>query len=131
MLQRRSGVILNISSIAAIRYTGYAYVAYYAAKAAVNNFTMALALQYAKQGIRVNAIMPGLMNTPLIFQQISGQYKNAEEMVQARDAACPMGRMGTAWDVANAALFLASDEAGYITGVSLPVDGGLTCGIAG
>ena len=130
MLQRRSGAIVNVSSVAAIRYTGYPYVAYYAAKAAVNNFTMGLALQYARDGIRVNAVMPGLMNTPLIFQQISGQYANAEEMVKARDAACPMGRMGTAWDVAKAALFLVSDDAEYITGVSLPVDGGLTCRIA-
>jgi NAD(P)-dependent dehydrogenase (short-subunit alcohol dehydrogenase family) len=130
MLERRSGAIINVSSIAAIRYTGYPYAAYYAAKAAVNNFTMGLALQYAKDGIRVNAVMPGLMNTPLIFRQISGQYKDAEEMVKARDAACPMGRMGTAWDIAKAALFLASEDAEYITGVSLPVDGGLTCRIA-
>jgi len=127
MLQRRSGAIVNVSSVAAIRYTGYPYVAYYAAKAAVNNFTLGLALQYAKDGIRANAVMPGLMNTPLIFQQISGQYASAEEMVAARDAACPMGRMGTAWDIAHAALFLASDEAQYVTGVSLPVDGGLSC----
>ncbi len=127
MLARRSGAIVNISSIAAIRWTGYPYAAYYAAKAAVNNFTMGLALQYAKDGIRANAIMPGLMNTPLIHQQITGQYKDADEMVRARDEACPMGRMGTAWDVAKAALFLASDEAAYITGISLPVDGGLTC----
>lgn len=127
MLARRSGAIVNVSSIAAVRYTGYPYIAYYAAKAAVNNFTMGLALQYAKDGIRVNAIMPGLMNTPLIFQQISGQYADADAMVAARDAACPTGKMGTAWDIANAALFLASDEAGYITGVSLPVDGGLSC----
>jgi NAD(P)-dependent dehydrogenase (short-subunit alcohol dehydrogenase family) len=127
MLRQGSGAIVNVSSIAAVRYTGYPYIAYYAAKAAVNNFTMGLALQYAGNGIRVNAIMPGLMNTPLIFQQISGQYADPDEMVRARDAACPMGRMGTAWDVANAALFLASDEAQYITGVSLPVDGGLSC----
>jgi len=70
------------------------------------------------------------MNTPPIFQQISGQYANAEEMVKMRDAACPMGRMGTAWDVAKAALLLASDDAAYITGVSLPIDCGLTCCIA-
>jgi NAD(P)-dependent dehydrogenase (short-subunit alcohol dehydrogenase family) len=127
MLAQKSGSIVNISSIAAIRYTGYPYIAYYAAKAAVNNFTMGLALQYARDGIRVNAVMPGLMNTPLIFQQISGQYADAAEMVAARDAACPTGRMGTAWDIANAVLFLASDEAAYITGVCLPVDGGLTC----
>ena len=89
-----------------------------------------MALQYAKDGIRVNAVIPGLMNTSLIFQQISGQYANAEEMVKTRDAACPMGRMGTACDVAKAALFLTSDDAAYITGVSLPVDGDLTCCIA-
>ena len=127
MLARRAGAIVNMSSIAAVRYTGYPYAAYYAAKAAVNNFTMGLALQYAADGIRVNAIMPGLMNTPLIFQQISGQYADADAMVAARDAACPTGHMGTAWDIAKAALFLASDEAAYITGVSLPVDGGLSC----
>lgn len=126
MARQGGGAIVNISSIAAIRWTGYPYAAYYAAKSAVNNFTMGIALQYAKDGIRANAIMPGLMNTPLIHQQISGQYADADEMVRARDAACPMGHMGTAWDVANAALFLASDEAAYITGVSLPVDGGLT-----
>ena len=127
MLSQRSGAIVNVSSVAAIRYTGYPYVAYYAAKAAVNKFTMGIALQYAKDGIRANAIMPGLMNTPLIFQQVSGQYADADEMVRARDAACPTGKMGTAWDVAKAALFLASDDAAYITGVSLPVDGGLSC----
>jgi NAD(P)-dependent dehydrogenase (short-subunit alcohol dehydrogenase family) len=127
MLARGKGAIINISSIAAIRYTGYPYSAYYAAKAGVNQFTVGLALQYARQGIRVNAIMPGLMNTPLIYQQISGQYADAEAMARARHEATPMGRMGTGWDIAAAAVFLASDEANYITGVCLPVDGGLTC----
>jgi NAD(P)-dependent dehydrogenase (short-subunit alcohol dehydrogenase family) len=127
MIERRKGAIVNISSVAAIRYTGYPYPAYYAAKAGVNQFTVGLALQYAQHGIRVNAIMPGLMNTPLIYQQISGQYADAAAMARARDEACPMGRMGTAWDIAAAAVFLASDEANYITGVCLPVDGGLTC----
>ena len=127
MLARGKGAIINISSVAAIRYTGYPYAAYYAAKAGVNQFTVGLALQYARQGIRVNAIMPGLMNTPLIYQQISGQYSDAQAMARARHEATPMGRMGTAWDIAAAAVFLASDEANYITGVCLPVDGGLTC----
>jgi NAD(P)-dependent dehydrogenase (short-subunit alcohol dehydrogenase family) len=127
MVRQGKGAIINISSVAAIRYTGYPYAAYYAAKAGVNQFTVGLALQYARQGIRANAIMPGLMNTPLIHQQISGQYTDAAAMVKARDEACPMGRMGTAWDIASAAVFLASDEAQYITGVCLPVDGGLTC----
>lgn len=126
MLAQGRGAIVNISSIAAIRWTGYPYAAYYAAKAGVNQLTVSLALQYAAQGIRANAIMPGMMNTPLIHQQIAGQYASAEAMVQARDAACPMGRMGSGWDVANAAVFLASDEAAYITGVCLPVDGGIS-----
>jgi NAD(P)-dependent dehydrogenase (short-subunit alcohol dehydrogenase family) len=126
MLARRKGVITNISSVAAIRYTGYPYASYYAAKGAVNQFTVGLAIQYARDGIRANAIMPGMMDTPLIYQQISGQYSTPEEMVQARHEATPMGRMGTGWDIANAAVFLASDEANYITGVCLPVDGGLT-----
>ncbi len=126
MLAQGQGVIVNISSIAAIRWTGYPYAAYYAAKAGVNQLTVSLAMQYAAQGIRANAVMPGLMNTPLIHQQIAGQYADPAEMVRARDAACPMGRMGTGWDVANAAVFLASDEAAYITGVCLPVDGGIS-----
>ena len=92
--------------------------------------TVGLALQYAKQGVRVNAIMPGLMDTPMIYGQISTEYADLDEMVAARHAMCPTGRMGTAWDVANAALFLASDEAGYITGHCLPVDGGLTMTVA-
>jgi NAD(P)-dependent dehydrogenase (short-subunit alcohol dehydrogenase family) len=127
MVKQQKGAIINISSMAAIRYTGYPYAAYYAAKAGVNQFTVGLAIQYAKQGIRVNAIMPGLMNTPLIYRQISGQYANASAMAKARDESCPMGRMGTGWDIAKAAVFLASDEASYITGVCLPVDGGITC----
>jgi NAD(P)-dependent dehydrogenase (short-subunit alcohol dehydrogenase family) len=73
------------------------------------------------------ALFASKMNTPLTFQQISRRYRDAEAMVATRDAACPTGRMGTAWDIAKAALFLASDDAAYITGVSLPVDGGLSC----
>jgi NAD(P)-dependent dehydrogenase (short-subunit alcohol dehydrogenase family) len=126
MQANRRGVITNISSAAGIRYTGYPYASYYAAKGGVNQFTVGLAIQYARDGIRANAIMPGLMDTPLIYQQISGQYADRDAMVKARHEAAPMGRMGTGWDVANAAVFLASDEAGYITGVCLPVDGGLT-----
>jgi len=126
MLAERKGVVTNISSVAGARYVGYDYASYYASKGGVNQLTVGLALQYAKAGIRVNAIMPGLMDTPLIYQQISGAYGSTEEMVAKRHAATPMGRMGTAWDVAHAAVFLASDEAQYITGVCLPVDGGLT-----
>ncbi len=130
MVRQGKGAIINISSVAAIRWTGYPYAAYYAAKAGVNQLTVSLAMQYAAAGVRANAIMPGMMNTPLIHQQIAGQHASAGEMVRARDAACPMGRMGTGWDVAHAAVFLASDEASYITGVCLPVDGGISlrCG---
>jgi NAD(P)-dependent dehydrogenase (short-subunit alcohol dehydrogenase family) len=127
MLRQGSGAIINISSLAAIRWTGYPYFAYYATKAAVNHATVALAMQYARQGIRANCIMPGLVDTPLIYKQISGEYASVEEMVAARNAAIPLGKMGTAWDIANAAVFLASDEAQFITGVCLPVDGGQSC----
>ena len=126
MLRQGGGAIVNISSLAAIRWTGYPYFAYYATKAAVNQATVALAMQYARQGIRANCIMPGLIDTPLIYRQISGQYANVEEMVAARNAAVPVGRMGTAWDVANAAVFLASDEASYVSGLVMTVDGAFT-----
>jgi NAD(P)-dependent dehydrogenase (short-subunit alcohol dehydrogenase family) len=127
MVKQQRGAIVNISSIAAVRYTGYPYPAYYASKAAVNHFTVAIALEHARNGIRANAIMPGMMDTPHIYQNISGQYASHEAMVAQRSALCPMGRMGTGWDIANAAAFLASDEAQYITGVCLPVDGGFSC----
>jgi len=130
MLRQGGGAIINISSLAAIRWTGYPYFAYYATKAAVNQATVALAMQYARQGIRANCIMPGLIDTPLIYRQISSQYASVEEMVAARNAAVPLGRMGTAWDIANAAVFLASDEAQFITGVCLPVDGGQSCAVS-
>lgn len=127
MLEQKRGAIVNISSVAAVRYTGYPYPAYYASKAAVNQLTVAIALEYASRGIRANAIMPGLMDTPHIYQNISGQYQSKDEMVAARNKLSPTGRMGTAWDIAKAAAFLASDDAGYITGQCLAVDGGLTC----
>jgi NAD(P)-dependent dehydrogenase (short-subunit alcohol dehydrogenase family) len=126
MLARGKGAIVNVSSIAAVRYS-YPYPSYQASKAGLNQLTMSIALQYAKQGIRANAIMPGMMDTPLIYKQIVGQYDSADAMRAARAAKTPMGRQGTGWDIANAALFLASDASAYITGVSLPVDGGLTC----
>jgi NAD(P)-dependent dehydrogenase (short-subunit alcohol dehydrogenase family) len=130
MLAAGSGSVINVSSLAAIRWTGYPYFSYYAAKAAVNQATVAIALQYAKASIRANCVMPGLIDTPLIYREISGQYGSREEMVAARNATVPMGRMGDAWDVANACLFLASDDAKFITGVCLPVDGGHSCAVA-
>jgi NAD(P)-dependent dehydrogenase (short-subunit alcohol dehydrogenase family) len=84
-------------------------------------------MQYADKGIRANAILPGLMNTPMVVESFKHLYSDIDELTRARDALCPMKKMGDAWDVANAAVFLASDEAKYITGVLLPVDGGLIC----
>lgn len=127
MLRQGRGVITNISSIAAVRYTGYPYPAYYASKAGLNQFTVAIAMEHAARGIRANVIMPGLMDTPHIYKGITGQYASSDEMVKQRAAQCPMGRMGTGWDIAKAAAFLASDDAQYITGVCLPVDGGVSC----
>ncbi len=124
MLEAGRGAIVNVSSIASIRDTGYVYPAYSATKAAVNQLTVSIALTYAARGIRANAILPGLIDTPLVAHQIAGD-EALEEVRAARDASSPTGRMGTPWDVANAALFLASDAAAYINGVCLPVDGGL------
>ncbi|MBV8427577.1 MAG: SDR family oxidoreductase [Hyphomicrobiales bacterium] len=127
MKAQRKGAIVNISSVAAVAINDYPYFSYYASKSGLNHLTRALALRYAPFGIRANAIMPGLMDTPLIYREIAGQYADKEAMVSARDALVPMGFMGDSFDVARAALFLASDEARYITGVCLAVDGGLTC----
>jgi NAD(P)-dependent dehydrogenase (short-subunit alcohol dehydrogenase family) len=124
MRRQQSGAIVNISSIAAVCSTSI--VAYKTSKAGINAYTQSLAVGNAKHGIRANVIMPGLMNTPMAIEGISeatGVPK--EDLIRQRDAMVPLGgKMGTAWDVAHAALFLASDEARFITGVALPVDGG-------
>lgn len=127
MQAQGTGAIINISSLAGAVINNYPYFSYNASKAALNHFTRALAIQYGKQGIRSNAIMPGLMATPMVQAQIAGQYADAAAMQRARDAASPTGKQGDAWDIARAALFLASDDARYINGVCLPVDGGLHC----
>lgn len=126
MLERGRGVIVNVSSVAGLRHVGYDFPAYMAAKAAVNQLTVSLALTYARYGIRVNAVVPGFIDTPLVQSQLGTQAGSLEELLAVRHAASPTGRMGSAWDVANAALFLASDEASYVNGVCLPVDGGLS-----
>ena len=127
MLAQGRGAVVNISSTAATTINDYPYPAYSAAKAGLNHFTRSTAIEYAARGIRVNAVMPGVMDTPLIYAQIAGQYASRDAMVAARNARSPTGKMGDAWDVAHAALFLASDEARYVNGVCLAVDGGLTC----
>ncbi|MFV2089047.1 MAG: SDR family NAD(P)-dependent oxidoreductase [Pseudomonadales bacterium] len=123
MRARGSGVITNISSVAAVCSVGI--VAYKTSKAALNAYTHALATANARFGIRANVIMPGLMNTPMAIEGNVAAGADRETLIARRDAQVPLGgKMGSAWDVANAALFLASDEAGFITGVNLPVDGG-------
>jgi len=127
MEKQGSGCIINISSIQAVRTLSYTSLAYCASKAGIIALTREVAIQYAPKGIRANAILPGLMNTPMVVTSLTDAFGgNVEEVVKKRDAMCPMGKQGDAWDTAYAALFLASDEAKYITGVALLVDGGLT-----
>jgi len=126
-LRQGGGSIVNIASMAA--RNAYPLVGYKTTKAAVVALTENLAAHNAQHGVRANAILPGLMNTPMIVKPLAGIYGqgDVDKMVAARSAQCPTGKMGDAWDVAYAALYLASDEAKYVTGAQLVVDGGLTC----
>jgi NAD(P)-dependent dehydrogenase (short-subunit alcohol dehydrogenase family) len=126
MRAQRSGVITYISSIAAI--TDYPNIGYKTAKAGVIALMQNVALTNAPWGIRANAILPGLINTPMAIEpRVGRDGLSREEVIAHRDAQIPLGgRMGSAWDIANAAVFLASDNASFITGVALPVDGGQT-----
>lgn len=124
MREQQSGVIINISSMASLE--DYPWVSYKTSKAAINAMTQQIAIQNAKHGIRCVAILPGLMDTPMAVDRRAEAWgKSRDEVVAERNAKVPLrNRMGTAWDVANAALFLASDDAQFITGIILPVDGG-------
>ena len=127
MLQRKKGAIVNIGSVAGIRWIGFPYLAYSAAKAALISMTSNMALQYAGDGIRANCVLPGMMNTPLIREPLKEAYGgDVDSMIAQRDKISPTGTMGDAWDTAYAALFLASDEARYVNGSTLIVDGGLS-----
>jgi NAD(P)-dependent dehydrogenase (short-subunit alcohol dehydrogenase family) len=118
------GAIVNISSLAAVA-AATTLTAYKVSKAGVNALTQTLAVAHAAEGIRVNAIMPGLIDTPMaVDAPARAAGRPREGLAAARARRVPLGRQGTAWDVAHAALFLASDEAGFITGAVLPVDGG-------
>ncbi|MDO9432104.1 MAG: SDR family NAD(P)-dependent oxidoreductase, partial [Phenylobacterium sp.] len=125
MREQGGGAIVNISSLAGI--AGGNQVAYEVSKAAVNRLTTSVAQSNAAKGVRCNAIMPGLMDTPMAVAGIAQASGQEQEAVRAaRNARVPLGgKMGNAWDTAYAALFLASDEAGFITGAILPVDGGM------
>jgi NAD(P)-dependent dehydrogenase (short-subunit alcohol dehydrogenase family) len=130
MQRQGGGSIINISSIASIRHLGISYVTYATSKAAMNQMARTTAVEYARDHVRVNCILPGLMKTPMVEHSagLAASYAagDVEAMWSARDAQVPMGHMGDAWDVANAALFLASDESKYVTGIELVVDGGVT-----
>ena len=127
MVKQGGGAIVNVSSVASITTISVPMISYYSSKAGVNHFTRAVAVEYAPKGIRCNAVLPGLMNTPMIVEPYKHVYDSVDDMIARRDAMVPMGKMGTAWDVAHASLFLASDDAKYVSGVLLPVDGALTC----
>lgn len=128
MEKQGKGSIVNISSIAGMRYIGKPQVAYSATKAAVIQFTKATAVIYAPKGVRLNVVVPGLMYTPLV-SVLADKYAGGdlEGYVKVRNEQVPTGRMGSPFDVANAVVFLASDNANYITGQKLVVDGAITC----
>jgi NAD(P)-dependent dehydrogenase (short-subunit alcohol dehydrogenase family) len=125
MRRQRAGAIINVSSLAAVA-AAVDLTAYKVSKAGLNALTQAAAMANAQYGIRVNAIMPGLIETPMAIEShVARRGISKEALIRERNARVPLGgKMGTAWDVANAALFLASEEARFITGVLLPVDGG-------
>jgi NAD(P)-dependent dehydrogenase (short-subunit alcohol dehydrogenase family) len=124
-----AGSIINVSSVASLRYVGDSYATYYSSKAALNHLTRVTAVEHAASQIRVNAILPGLIRTSMVtsFPGRLDAYAGDEEAFwAARARRSPMKRMGEPWDIANAALFLASDESRYVTGLELVVDGGMT-----
>ena len=130
MIEQGRGAIVNISSIAGIRYLGKPQIAYSTAKAALQQYTKTSAVIHAPNNIRMNCVLPGLMHTAMI-ERMAEKYADGDYQgfVQKRHNQVPIGHMGTAEDVAQAALFLASDEARYITGTEIIVDGGVTATI--
>jgi NAD(P)-dependent dehydrogenase (short-subunit alcohol dehydrogenase family) len=131
MVGQGRGAIVNIASVAGLRndfLSGRSHVGYSASKAGVIQLSRSVAGTYAKNGIRVNTVVPGLMHTPLVEYRLTRTVggNDAQKLIDARNAAVPMGHMGDAWDVAHAVLFLASDEARFITATEIIVDGGST-----
>ena len=133
MEKQKDGSIINISSIAALRHLNSNTAVYSSTKGAMIEFTKNIAIQHAASGVRANCVCPGYIDTPFIRRLVNGKpsytykgYTSAEEYSAARDAIIPSGRMGTGFDVAYAALFLASDESTHITGTHVTVDGGVT-----
>lgn len=126
MIAQGGGSIVNISSIASRKWSPMQFLSYSTSKAALNHMTRVVARQYAAHQVRCNVILPGLIDTPHAANLVHGDADAVARARAARNARCPMGRQGSAWDVAHAALFLASDESRYVTGIELVVDGGLS-----
>lgn len=127
MEKQGSGSIINISSVAGIRAMAAPTVSYEATKAGIIGLTRDIAIQYASKGIRANSILPGYMRTPMVAASVKQAYgKSIDEAHKKRDAMCPTGHQGDAWDVAYMALYLASDESKYVTAGEFVVDGGIT-----
>ncbi len=122
------GAIVNTASTSGIRWTGAAQVGYASAKAAVIQFSRVVAVQYAPKRVRVNTVIPGQMHTPMVEARLAGQRAggNVDALLAQRQARIPLGFMGDGRDTANAALFLASDEARFVTGTEIIVDGGMS-----
>ncbi|MFZ2328436.1 MAG: SDR family oxidoreductase [Rhodoferax sp.] len=126
MVARQSGVIVNVSSLASMRWSGTPYCAYSASKAALNAFSRSVAMQYAAAGIRSNSIVLGLINTQLVRDQLARTDElGVEHLMATRNSVCPTGAMGTPEDAAAATAFLVSDGANYINGTEIVIDGGL------
>ena len=130
MVEQGGGAIVNISSINGIRTLPALSGAYGASKLGMVALTREIAIEFAPKGIRCNALLPGMMRTPFVEASLTQAWGgDVEDMMRQRDAMIPIGKQGESWDVAQAALFLASDEARYVTGAALVVDGGLTGGV--
>ncbi|MDN5634418.1 MAG: SDR family oxidoreductase [Brevibacterium sp.] len=125
MRRAGGGSIITVSSVGGMRYLGYDYPAYASSKAGLIELTKVVGAQHAAEGIRANSIAPGLIETPLIHNSISGHYDSVEDMLSARHALSPTGTMGQPEDIAKLAVFLASDDSSYINSTLIPVDGGL------
>jgi len=128
MERQKSGAIVNLSSTSGIRWGGSAHIAYATSKAGILQFSRSLAAQYAARGIRVNTVVPGQLHTPLVEARLAGQRAggDVQKLLQERLARIPLGFAGDGRDTANAVLFLASDEARFVTGAEIVVDGGMT-----
>jgi NAD(P)-dependent dehydrogenase (short-subunit alcohol dehydrogenase family) len=128
MIEQSGGAIVNTASSSGIRFTGSPQIGYASAKAAVIQFSRVTAVQYASQGIRVNTVVPGQMHTPMVEARLAKQRTGGdiESLLKSRVARIPLGFMGDGRDTAHAVLFLASDEARFVTGTEIVVDGGMT-----